>query len=246
MSIAATSLNDHIVLITGAAGTLGAATATMIEAAGGRVIRTDLAGKPGIAHTLDVTSEADWIRVMAEVEATHGRLDGLVNNAGIALVGDVEQMSYESFRKVMAINVDGVFLGCKYAMPLLARSKVASIVNVSSVSGLVAGPGIAAYNASKGAVRLLTKSVALHGARKSPPVRCNSVHPSFVAGDMVESMLSISRDREKMLGKLLADVPMGRLAQPVEVANAIAWLLSPASSFQTGTEMVVDGGLVAH
>lgn len=246
MTIAATSLKDHIVLITGAAGTLGTATSTAIESAGGHVVRTDLTGKPGIDYVLDVTSEADWQRVMAAIAATHGRLDGLVNNAGVVTVGDVEQTSLDQFRAVMAINVDGVFLGCKYAMPLLAKSKAPSIVNLSSVSGLIAGPGTVAYNASKGAVRLLTKSVALHGARKSPPVRCNSVHPSFIAGDMIDGMLSISRDREKMLQKLLVDVPMARLGQPHEVANAVAWLLSPASSFQTGSEMVVDGGLVAR
>lgn len=246
MTIAATSLIEHIVLITGAAGTLGAATAKAIEAAGGRVIRTDVANKPGMDYILDVTNETDWQAVMMAVAETHGRLDGLVNNAGIVIVGDVEQTSYEAFRKVMAINVDGVFLGCKYAMPLLMKSKAPSIVNLSSVSGLIAGPGTAAYNASKGAVRLLTKSVALHGARKSPPVRCNSVHPSFIAGDMVEGMMTMSRDREKMLQKLLADVPMARLGQPHEVANAVTWLLSPASAFQTGSEMVVDGGLVAR
>lgn len=246
MTIAATSLKDHIVLITGSSGTLGAATAKAIEAAGGAVVRTDLAGKPGIEYALDVTSEADWERVIAAIATTYGRLDGLVNNAGIGTVGDVEQTTYAMFKKVMAINVDGVFLGCKYAMPLLAKSKYPSIVNLSSVSGLVAGPGVAAYNASKGAVRLLTKSVALAGARKSPPVRCNSVHPAFIESDMVEGMMSISRDREKMLGKLIADIPMGRLGQPHEVANAVAWLLSPASSFQTGFEMVVDGGLVAR
>ena len=246
MTIAATSLKDHIVLITGSSGTLGTAAAQAIEAAGGTVVRSDLAGKPGIDHPLDVTSEADWQRVMAAIGQTYGRLDGLVNNAGIAVVGDVEQTSYETFKKVMAINVDGVFLGCKYAMPLLAKSKAPSIVNLSSVSGLVAGPGVAAYNASKGAVRLLTKSVALAGARKAPPVRCNSVHPAFIASDMVEGMMAISRDREKMLQKLVADIPMGRLGQPEEVANAVAWLLSPASSFQTGFEMVVDGGLVAR
>ena len=246
MTIAATSLLDHLVLITGAAGTLGAATAKAVEAAGGRVIRTDLAGKFAMDHTLDVTSEADWQRVMDAVLATHGRLDGLVNNAGIVALGDVEQTSYDAFRRVMAINVDGVFLGCKYAMPLLAKSKWPSIVNLSSVSGLIAGPGTVAYNASKGAVRLLTKSVALHGARKSPPVRCNSVHPSFIAGDMLDGMTSTSRDPAKMLAKLLVDVPMGRLGEPHEVANAVAWLLSPASSFQTGSELVVDGGLVAR
>ena len=246
MTIAATSLNDHIVLITGSAGTLGTATAAAIEAAGGRVIRTDLSGKAGIDHVLDVTSEADWQRVIAAIDTSHHRLDGLVNNAGVVAIGDIEQTSYEAFRRVMAINVDGVFLGCKYAMPLLARSRAPSIVNLSSVSGLIAGPGTVAYNASKGAVRLLTKSVALHGARKSPPIRCNSVHPSFIAGDMIDGMTAISRDPDKMLHKLIADVPMGRLGQPHEVANCVAWLLSPASAFQTGSEMVVDGGLVAR
>ena len=182
-------LKDHIVLVTGALGTLGAAMCAAIEAAGGTAIRSDLAARGKLDIALDVTKEEDWKTAMAAIERTHGRLDGLVNNAGVGTPGDVEQTSFAEWRRVMAINADGVFLGCKYAMPLLAKSKAPSIVNISSASGIVGGANLAAYNASKGAVRLLSKSVALSGARKRPPVRCNSVHPAFIEGDMVDAMV---------------------------------------------------------
>ena len=125
----------------------------------------------------------------------------------------------------MAVNADGVFLGCKYAMALLAKSKAPSIVNISSASGIVGGANLAAYNASKGAVRLLTKSVALSGARKRPAVRCNSVHPAFIEGDMVDRMVKGRPDPAKAMAKLQAQIPIGRLGQPHEVANAVVWLL---------------------
>jgi NAD(P)-dependent dehydrogenase (short-subunit alcohol dehydrogenase family) len=131
-------------------------------------------------------------------------------------------------------------------MPLLSRSPAPSIVNISSVSGLVGGANLAAYNASKGAVRLLTKSVALSGARRSPQVRCNSVHPAFVEGDMVDGMAAGARDPVRARQRMAADVPLGRMARPEEIASAVVWLLSSASSFVTGTEVVVDGGLVAR
>ena len=240
------TLQDHVVLITGASGTLGRATAKAIEDAGGIAVRTDLDGKPGIELAVDVTREGDWQRVMAAVGVKFGRLDGLVNNAGLGTVGDIETETLEHFRRVQAVNVEGVFLGCKYSAPLLLKSKAPSIVNLSSVSGIVAGPGMAAYNASKGAVRMLTKSVALWGARKNPQVRCNSVHPAFIDSDMVDGIIAISRDPEKMRGKLVADIPLGRLGKPEEVANTVAFLLSPASGFTTGSELLVDGGLVAR
>lgn len=242
----APALKDHVVLITGASGTLGRATAKAVEDAGGVAVRTDLDGKPGIELALDVTREDDWQRVMAAVGVKFGRLDGLVNNAGLGTVGDIETETLEHFRRVQAVNVEGVFLGCKYAAPLLLKSAAPSIVNLSSVSGIVAGPGMAAYNASKGAVRMLTKSVALWGARKNPQVRCNSVHPAFIDSDMVDGIIAISRDKEKMRGKLVADIPLGRLGKPEEVANTVAFLLSPASGFTTGSELLVDGGLVAR
>ncbi|HEX5998910.1 MAG TPA: SDR family oxidoreductase [Hyphomicrobiaceae bacterium] len=238
-------LTDHIVLVTGALGTLGSAMCSAIEMAGGTAIRTDLAARGAVDVALDVTREADWQAAMAEIERRHGRLDGLVNNAGICPVGDVEQTSFADWRRAMAINTDGVFLGCKYAMPLLARSKAPSIVNISSASGMVGGANLAAYNASKGAVRLLTKSVALSGARKRPPVRCNSVHPAFIAGDMVDGMLAGRPNPAKTMAKLVAQVPVGRLGEPREVADTVVWLLSAASSFTTGSEVLVDGGLVA-
>jgi NAD(P)-dependent dehydrogenase (short-subunit alcohol dehydrogenase family) len=238
-------LQDHIVLVTGALGTLGGAMCRAIEAAGGLAISSDLAARGKVDLALDVTREEDWKAAMAEIERRHGRLDGLVNNAGVGTPGDVEQTSFAEWRRVMAVNADGVFLGCKYAMGLLAKSKAPAIVNISSASGIVGGANLAAYNASKGAVRLLTKSVALSGARKRPPVRCNSVHPAFIEGDMVDRMVKGRPDPAKAMAKLSAQIPIGRLGQPHEVANTVVWLLSAASSFTTGSEVLVDGGLIA-
>jgi 3(or 17)beta-hydroxysteroid dehydrogenase len=246
MNQTSTRLKDRYILVTGAAGTLGTAISSAVEQAGGIAIRSDLAGRPGMDDTLDVTSEADWEALASDISKRHGRLDGLVNNAGILVLGDVERTSLADWRRVMAVNVDGVFLGCKFAMPLLARSDAASIVNVSSVSGLVGGANLAAYNASKGAVRLLTKSVALSGARKSPPVRCNSVHPAFVEGDMVDSIAGAARNPSVAHDRMRADIPLQRLARPDEIAEAIVWLLSGASAFMTGSEVILDGGLVAR
>jgi NAD(P)-dependent dehydrogenase (short-subunit alcohol dehydrogenase family) len=238
-------LEDHVVLVTGALGTLGSAMCAAIESAGGTPIRTDLAARGQVDIALDVTSEEAWTAALVEVERRHGRLDGLVNNAGVGTPGDIEKTSFAEWRRVMAVNADGVFLGCKHAMPLLAQSKAPSIVNISSASGIVGGANLAAYNASKGAVRLLTKSVALYGARKRPPVRCNSVHPAFIAGDMVDAMVKTRPDPAKAMAKLVAQVPVGRLGQAREVADTVVWLLSPASSFTTGSEVLVDGGLIA-
>src|SRR5262245_25794076 len=238
-------LKGHVVLVTGALGTLGSAMCRAIEAAGGTAIRSDLAERGELDIALDVTSEDNWRSVVAEVGRSHGRLDGLVNNAGVGTPGDVEQTTFAEWRWVMAVNADGVFLGCKYAMPLLAKSKAPSIVNISSASGIVGGANLAAYNASKGPVRLLTKSVPPYGACKPPPVRCNSVHPAFIEGDMVDAIVRTRPDQNKARAKLQAQIPVGRLGQPREVADTVVWLLSEASSFTTGSEVLVDGGLIA-
>jgi 3(or 17)beta-hydroxysteroid dehydrogenase len=244
-----TRLKDKIVLVTGAAGAIGSAIAGAVEVQGGVAIRSDLAdrfaGHGDGAHTLDVTSEADWLRVIAAIEQKSGRLDGLVNAAGIVAVGSVEDTDFETLRRVMAVNLDGTFLGCKYAMRLMRRDG-GSIVNISSVSGLVGGHNLAAYNASKGGVRLLTKSVALHGARLKPPVRCNSVHPAFIEGQLVDGLIAQLRDPASARERMAAMVPLGRFGTPDEVADLCVYLLSDESTFVTGAELTLDGGLTAQ
>ena len=238
-------LKGKIVLVTGAAGAIGAAIATAIRAAGGQVVATDLKAGGGIDHALDVTSEENWQAVIAKVDATHGRLDGLVNAAGIAVVGHIEKTDFATFKRVIAVNLDGTFLACKYAFPLL-RKRGGAIVNMSSVSGLVGGSNMTAYNASKGGVSLLTKSVALHGARYKPSVRCNALCPAFIAGPMVDGIAGGSKNPDAVKGKLALDIPLGRLGEPEEVASAAVYLLSDAAGFITGADVPVDGGLTAR
>jgi 3(or 17)beta-hydroxysteroid dehydrogenase len=238
-------LRDKIVLVTGAAGGIGSATADAVVEAGGIAITTDLASSPGMDHALDVTSQEDWLRVIAEIERTAGRLDGLVNAAGIAAIGSVEDTDLPTWRRVMAVNLDGTFLGCKHALPLLKRGGGA-IVNLSSVSGLVGGHNLAAYNASKGGVRLLTKSVALHGARFDPKVRCNSVHPAFIEGPMADALIAQTKDPARARERMSRDVPLGRFGKASEVADLCLYLLSDESAFVTGAEFVLDGGLTAR
>jgi len=237
-------LRDKVILITGAAGALGSAVAEAVVQAGGLAVATDLAGSAGMDHALDVTAEEDWRRVIDEIDRAAGRLDGLVNASGIAAAGSVEDTDLATWRRVMAINLDGTFLGCKYALALLRRNGGA-IVNISSVSGLVGGHNLAAYNASKGGVRLLSKSVALHGARLNPPVRCNSIHPAFLEGPMADAVIAQARNPERARERMTAEVPLGRFGRPAEVAEMCVYLLSDESAFVTGAEFVIDGGLTA-
>lgn len=238
-------LGGKVVLVTGAAGAIGAAVVQAVRAGGGTAIATDLAGRPGIDAELDVTAEADWQRVAAGADKAHGRLDGLVNAAGIAVVGSVEKLDFADWRRVLSVNLDGAFLGCKACFPLLRR-KGGSIVNLSSVSGLVGGHNLAAYNASKGGLSLLTKSVALNGARYKPPVRCNAVCPAFVEGPMVDQIAQGTRNPEAVHQKLMNDIPLGRLGEAAEVAALCVYLLSDTSGFITGADLPIDGGLTAR
>jgi NAD(P)-dependent dehydrogenase (short-subunit alcohol dehydrogenase family) len=238
-------LKDKIVLITGAAGAIGAAVAAGVKRAGGAAIATDLVGGAGIDAALDVTAEADWQRVAADVERQHGRLDGLVNAAGIAVVGSIEKTDFASWRRVLSVNLDGTFLGCKYAFPLL-RKRGGAIVNLSSVLALVGSSNLTAYNASKGGVSMLTKSVALNGARYRPPVRCNAVCPAFVEGPMVDEIAHGTRNPQAVQQRLMNDIPLGRLGKPAEVADLCVYLLSDAAAFITGVDLPIDGGLTAR
>lgn len=238
-------LRDKIILVTGAAGAIGSAVYDAVVQAGGLAIATDLGTRPGMDHALDVTAPAEWESVLGALQAAGGRLDGLVNAAGVVVLGSVEDLDYATWKRVMSINVDGTFLGCKHAMPLL-RVAGGSIVNLSSVSGLVGGHNLAVYNASKGAVRLLSKSVALYGARLDPKVRCNSVHPAFIDSPMVDATIAGARHPADARSRMTRDIPLGRMGTPAEVADMCVYLLSDESAFVTGAEFVIDGGLTAR
>ncbi len=234
-------LKGKTVLVTGAAGAIGKAIAGAVKSAGGKAIASDLDGRPGIDLALDVTAEADWQRAIGGIE----RLEGLVNAAGIAVVANIEKTDFATWKRVLSINLDGTFLGCKYTFPLL-RKLGGSIVNLSSVLGLIGGPNLTAYAASKGGVSLLSKSVALYGARFKPPVRCNAVCPAFVEGPMVDEIASGTKDPATVKSKLALDIPLGRLGEPEEIAALCVYLLSDASSFITGANVPIDGGLTAR
>lgn len=238
-------LQDKVVLVTGAAGSVGAAVVEAIRIAGGIAITSDLAGRQGSDHVLDVTAESDWARVIAEVGRVHDRLDGLVNAAGIAVLGTIEETDYSTWRQILAINLDGTFLGCKYALPLL-KLRGGAIVNVSSIAGLVGGHNFAAYNASKGGVRMLTKSIALHGARLPQKIRCNSVHPAFLEGPMVDTILAQTEFPDGARARMMREIPLGRFGTAPEVADMIVYLLSDDARFVTGAEFVIDGGMTAR
>jgi NAD(P)-dependent dehydrogenase (short-subunit alcohol dehydrogenase family) len=167
-----------------------------------------------------------------------------VNAAGIVALGSVEQLDFVSWRRVLGVNLDGTFLGCKYSLPLL-RKNGGSIVNLSSVSGLVGGHNLAAYNASKGGVSMLTKSVALHGARLKPPVRCNALCPAFLEGPMVDFTVKSARNPGTARQKMAEAIPLGRLGTPAEVASFCVYLLSDEAAFITGANLPIDGGLTA-
>ncbi|MEC7761298.1 MAG: SDR family oxidoreductase [Pseudomonadota bacterium] len=252
-------LEGKTALVTGAAQGLGAETARTLARHGCNVLLTDLncAGAEEVAHEIaaqdggraissrqDVTSEADWAASLQVVEAEFGSLSVLVNNAGIVTVGSVEDLDLNQWRAGFAVNVDSVFLGTKLALPLLRASQPASIVNISSISGLIAGHNFANYNASKAAVWMLTKSVALHCARQGWDIRCNSIHPTFVRTPILDGLLA-TPDTEASLAKLERQVPLGRVGEPADVANAVVYLASDESRFVTGAELKLDGGMSA-
>ncbi|PWE18789.1 short-chain dehydrogenase [Marinicauda salina] len=255
------SLENKTALVTGAARGIGAAIARRFAEAGATVIITDIdaggaksvaegLGPPAVHRRLDVREEDQWRATAEWVGREFGRLDALVNNAGITGFletpgpHDPEHLDLESWREVHRVNSDGVALGCKYAIGLM-KAEGGAIVNISSRSGIVGIPGAAAYAASKAAVRNHTKSVALYCAQAGYAIRCNSIHPAAVMTEMWDAMLGAGAQRDAIMASIEAGVPMGRFGTPGEVAEAALYLASDASSYVTGTELHVDGGILA-
>jgi 3(or 17)beta-hydroxysteroid dehydrogenase len=243
--------------ITGGASGLGRAMATAFAAEGARVAIADIdaargreaarsIGERTIFLEHDVTDEEQWIANLAEAARVFGRLDTLVNNAGIGTRGSVETTTLAEWRRIHAVNLDGPFLGCKHAIPRIAAAGGGAVVNISSVAGLIGARDSAAYCASKGGLRLLTKSVALHCAHRRNGVRCNSIHPVYTETPMVEEMLAASRDPQKMREAMAAMIPLGRLGTPEELAAMAVYLVSDEARFVTGAEFVFDGGYTAN
>ena len=246
-------VENKVAIVTGAASGIGKGCARRLVAEGARVVCTDkdergaqVAAELGATfRMLDVTDEAGWQRVVDDTVRELGRLEILVNAAGVAVRGDIERTTLDEWRFVNQVNAEGTFLGCRAALAAM-KATGGSIVNISSVAGLVADADAPAYCASKGAVRLLTKSVALHAARRGYDVRCNSVHPSFIDTPMVDGVVAASRDATKMRALVEKAAPLGRIGEVDDVAHAVLYLASDESKFVTGSELVVDGGLTAR
>jgi 3(or 17)beta-hydroxysteroid dehydrogenase len=243
--------------ITGGASGLGRAMAIAFAEEGANLAIADIDQQRGrevakeigdraifLAH--DVTSEEQWIANLNEAALAFGRLDTLVNNAGIGTRGTVEQTTLAEWWRIHAVNLEGPFLGCKHGIALIAKAGGGAIINISSVAGLIGVRDSAAYCSSKGGVRLLTKSVALHCAHRKNGVRCNSIHPVYTDTPMVGQMLAVSRSPEKMLEGMKAMVPLGRLGTPEELAAMAVYLVSDEARFVTGAEFVFDGGYTAN
>lgn len=247
-------LKDKTALITGAASGLGAAMAALFVREGAHVAVTDISEAEGRATAnrlgaaaafwrLDVTDEQQWETVMAEVLRRFGKLDVVVNNAGISEPANVEDETLAHWRRTMAINADSVFLGTKHGVRAMKDTGGGSIINISSALGIKAGSVYAAYCASKAAVRLLTKAAALHCAERHYNIRCNTIHPGAIRTPMMERYLEAAADPDAAYRAFAAAHPLGRVGEPDDIAYAALYLASDEAKFVTGEELCVDGGL---
>ena len=244
-----------VVLVTGAGSGIGRATAKLLAAEGATVITSDINATGGRETVQqiggnarfeehDTSREEDWKRIIDGILAREGKLNGLVNNAGIAgpFPATFETETLEQWRRMLAVNVEGVFLGCKHGVPALRQSGGGSIVNTSSLAAFLGTPDLSAYGASKGAVRQFTKTVAIDCARKGYKVRCNSVHPGVILTPMGDKVLPNDGARRERMRKR---IPIGDFGQPEDIAYGILYLISDESRFVTGAELVIDGGMNA-
>jgi NAD(P)-dependent dehydrogenase (short-subunit alcohol dehydrogenase family) len=253
-------LDGKKALITGAGAGIGRACAAMMAREGAVVTLADIdfdralaaaaeinrdPGGRAFALRLDVTSSDQWVAAVAEAERSMDGINVLVNCAGICLLGTVEDTTLDAWQRTIDTDLTSVFLGCKHALGVMAHHAPGSIVNISSISGLIAGHNLAAYNAAKAGVWLMTKSVALHAARAGHDVRANSVHPSFIDTAMLDGVLG-DRNDEAARAKLTRQIPLGRIGTVEDVGFAVIYLASDESRFMTGAEIKLDGGLSAQ
>ncbi len=258
-------VDGKVALVTGAGGGIGRASALALAREGAKICATDVDaaraletarrvqehGGAAIALAHDVTREDAWREAVAATTRAFGRLDVLVNNAGVAGRVSLLDFSLEEWRRQLAVNLDGVFLGLREAVRAMQTGRdetLGSVINISSILGLVGSPGVAAYSASKGAVRLLSKSAALECAANGWRVRVNSVHPGYIETPMVLDNIAALPDeaaRAARKSALLAAHPLGRLGRPEDIAAGVVYLASDESSFVTGAELVIDGGYTA-
>lgn len=243
-------LDNKVAIITGGAMGLGAADSTLFAKEGAKVILTDVASDAGqkIADEIgatfmqqDVTDEERWKEIIAETVNLHGKLDVLVNNAGIVEVGDPENQTTAEYRKTMAVHMDSTFFGCKYSIPVMAETGGGSIVNMCSIASVQGESYVAAYCAAKGAIEAYTRAVAVHCGLKKNGVRCNSIHPSGIATPMVASV------PDKMNAKFGAapnqDAPVSKTGEPIDIAYAALYLASDESKFMNGAQLRVDNAM---
>jgi NAD(P)-dependent dehydrogenase (short-subunit alcohol dehydrogenase family) len=249
-------VEGKVALVTGGGMGLGRAACDLLAAEGAAVWCTDISGEHGMETVrrirnrgskaeflqLDVSNCDQWPPVMDAIAAAHARLDIVVNNAGIAYAGNIEDASLEQWRHTMTVNVDGVFLGCKHGVSAMKKTGGGSIINLSSIDGIIGEAELAAYCASKGAVRTLTKAVAIHCAEKKYGIRCNSIHPGYIWTPQTERYLRDLGRLEEEREKAVSRHPIGFLGEPNDVAFMVLYLASDESKFVTGAEMVVDGG----
>jgi NAD(P)-dependent dehydrogenase (short-subunit alcohol dehydrogenase family) len=245
-------LTGRRALVTGGASGIGEAIARQLAGAGANVMIGDVDTVAGAAVaasfggtfvSLDVACEDAWAAAMAAVEASLGGLDILVNNAGITIMGSIEDISLADFQLTLDVDLIGVFLGCKAAIAMMKRNGGGAIVNISSTSGLKATADLAAYNAAKAGVTLLTKSVALHCAEKRYGIRCNSVHPGVIRTPILDKVMAQVADPQALMAGFVAQHPIGNIGDTDDIADIVHYLVGPRAKFITGSAFVVDGGL---